>query len=264
MTSDPTIPLEHFIQAVQSQLDNAQAAMAMKARNLNLPLTFAIKDITLDLRAHVEFARSEIRIRPASASDKEASVFHLVFTAITRPMIEENAIALSENPEDRSIDDLKEDLSDEDRKRLEWSGVRTVAKLRELNETGAGRTVERITGLSGDRLRKALARTSAPMVLEVTPVSGDETNGAEAFRRVRVRGRNFARGGVPRVTIGGEPVAVVATADNEIMLAPLAHQLSGEVTVATSPDFATSMAFDLRPFWATAETRSAGNGGGSG
>ena len=60
-----TLPLEHFIQAVQSQLDKAQAAMAMKARNLNLPLTFAIKDITLDLRAHVEFARNEIRIRPA-------------------------------------------------------------------------------------------------------------------------------------------------------------------------------------------------------
>ena len=67
MTTDGTLPLEHFIQAVQSQLDNAQTAMAVKARNLNLPLTFAIKDITLDLRAHVEFARSEIRIRPAGA-----------------------------------------------------------------------------------------------------------------------------------------------------------------------------------------------------
>ena len=93
MTAELTLPLEHFIQAVQSQLDNAQTAMAVKARNLNLPLTFAIKDITLDLRAHVEFNRSEIRIRPAGPSDKEASVFHLVFTAITRPMIEESDIA---------------------------------------------------------------------------------------------------------------------------------------------------------------------------
>ena len=59
MTTDATLPLEHFIQAVQSQLDNAQTAMAMKAQNLNLPLTFAIKDITLDLRAQVEFSRSD-------------------------------------------------------------------------------------------------------------------------------------------------------------------------------------------------------------
>jgi len=80
-----TLRLEDFIQAVQSQLDNAQAAMALKARNANLPLTFAIKDINLDLRAHVEFSDSEIRIRPAGAGEGEASVFHLVFTTITRP-----------------------------------------------------------------------------------------------------------------------------------------------------------------------------------
>ena len=64
---------------MQSQLDKAQTAMTLKAHNLNMPLTFAIKDITLDLRAHVEFARSEVRIRPAGANDAEASVFHLVF-----------------------------------------------------------------------------------------------------------------------------------------------------------------------------------------
>ena len=78
MSAEGTLPLEHFIQAVQRQLDNAQTAMAVKAKSFNLPLTFAIKDITLDLRAHVEFARSEIRIRPAGPSDADASVFHLV------------------------------------------------------------------------------------------------------------------------------------------------------------------------------------------
>ena len=55
MTTDVALPLEHFIQAVQSQLDNAQTAMAMKARNLNLPLTFAIKDITLEVVLKAEF-----------------------------------------------------------------------------------------------------------------------------------------------------------------------------------------------------------------
>ena len=72
MNPEATLPLEHFIQAVQSQLDNAQTAMAVKARNLNLPLTFAIKDVSLDLRAHVEFSRSEIRIRPAGAATARA------------------------------------------------------------------------------------------------------------------------------------------------------------------------------------------------
>ena len=126
--NEAAMPLENFIQAVQSQMDKAQTAMTLKARNLNMPLTFAIKDISLDLRAHVEFAKNEIRIRPAGASDAEASVFHLVFAAITRPMIEENAAAMSaDDPEDRGIDEIGGDsLSEDERRQLEWIGVRTV------------------------------------------------------------------------------------------------------------------------------------------
>lgn len=255
MTADATLPLEHFIQAVQSQLDNAQTAMAMKARNLNLPLTFAIKDITLDLRAHVDFSRSEIRIRPAGPTDKEASVFHLVFTAITRPMIEENAIAFAEDPGETSLDELKDELSEEDRKRLEWSGVRTVGKLRELQARGADRTVERITGLPAERLRRALARSASPMVVDVAPA--ESPAGPDLPMRVRLRGRNFLQNGPPRVTIGGEPVSVLSADPTEIVIAPRPHQLAGEVTVSTAPDASASTAFDLRPFWPAAN----GHGG---
>jgi hypothetical protein len=35
-TSESAMPLESFIQAVQSQLDKAQTAMTWKARNLNI------------------------------------------------------------------------------------------------------------------------------------------------------------------------------------------------------------------------------------
>ena len=63
---DTGVPIEQFIQALQTQLDRAQTAMAMKAENLDLPLTFAVKDLSLDLRTHVEIVRSEVRIRPAA------------------------------------------------------------------------------------------------------------------------------------------------------------------------------------------------------
>jgi hypothetical protein len=246
MTGDSAMALEHFIAAVQSQLDNAQMAMTMKAHNLRLPLTFAIKDITLDLRAHVDFARSEIRIRPAGPGDKDASVFHLVFTAITRPTIEENAITFSEDPDDVPLSALKDELSDEERKRLEWSGVRTVAKLREVQQAGGGRAVERITGLPADRLKRALARSAGPVVTDVAPyrVDGDP---ADAATRLRLRGRNLTQNGPPRVTIAGEPVSVITADVNEVLIAPKPHQLAGELTVATGPDQVTSTAFDLRP-----------------
>jgi hypothetical protein len=264
MNSDTTLPLEHFILAVQSQLDNAQTAMGMKARNLNLPLTFAIKDISLDLRAHVEFTRSEIRIRPASASDKEASVFHLVFTAITRPMIEENAVAFSEDSHEESIDSLKDDLSDEDRKRLEWSGVRTVAKLRELQARGADRTVERVTGLPVERLRQALARTSAPLVADISPAPAIEGPETDVPGRLRLRGRNLVRNGPPRVLIGGEAVSVLSADDREVIIAPKAHQFSGELTISTAPHLTASTAFDARPFWPAREPSPESRNGGGG
>lgn len=248
--NDAAMPLENFIQAVQSQLDKAQTAMTLKARNLNMPLTFAIKDITLDLRAHVEFAKSEIRIRPAGANDAEASVFHLVFAAITRPMIEENAVALtSDDPEDQSIDEIQGDsLSEDERRQLEWIGVRTVGQLRDIEAKGTGRTVQRVTGLPVNRLRAALERASAPLVEHVTPVERSAGDTDETPRLIRLRGRNLLSGGQPRVTLGGEAMAVVAASDRELLLAPRAHQWVGELQVRARSGPATAMAFDLTPF----------------
>ncbi len=250
MSASDAMPLEHFIQAVQSQLDNAQTAMAVKARNLNLPLTFAVKDITLDLRAHVEFSDSQIRLRPAGPAEKDASVFHLVFTAITRPMIEENAVTFSEKPEDQSIDELKDDLSDDDRRRLEWVGVRTVSQLRQVEQQGESRTVGRVTSLPLDRLQKALQRASAPMVEQVSPISPLPGEPDDLPARLRVRGRNLIQGGMaPHVAIGGRPVAVLKSSGDELVLAPSHDQWAGELAIASSPDLATAMSFDLSP-WA--------------
>lgn len=248
MTREPTLRLEDFIQAVQSQLDNAQAAMAIKARNLNLPLTFAIKDINLDLRAHVEFADSEIRIRPAGAGEKEASVFHLVFTAITRPAIEENAIALSDDPDDQSLDELGDDLTADERKRLEWAGVRTVKQFQEAQEKGAVRTIGRVTNLPVERLRKALERASAPLVQMVEPVP-PRAGGEGGPPLIRVTGRNLLRGGLlPDVRIDRRPVSILQSSASELLLAPAHDQWAGELAVQSAPTLAGAMSFDLSAF----------------
>ena len=255
---EPALPLENFIQAVQSQLDKAQTAMTLKARNLNMPLTFAIKDISLDLRAHVEFAKSEIRIRPASASDVEASMFHLVFAAITRPMIEENAMQMAaDDPDDRNIDDIEDDsLSEDERRKLEWVGVRTVSKLREMEAQGGANTVQRVTGLPVNRLRAALARASAPLVDYVTPVERESGDTSEGPPLIRLRGRNLmGGGGRPHVTLGGEAMAIVSATDRELLIAPMPHQWSGELAVTPPTGPATALAFDLSPFAPKPEAR---------
>lgn len=249
MNPTASLRLEEFIQAVQSQLDNAQAAMALKAHNANLPLTFAIKDINLDLRAHVEFADSEIRIRPAGAGDGDASMFHLVFTTITRPAIEENARTFADDGEDDSLDSVSE-LSSDDRRRLEWAGVRTVRQLQQVEEHGRVGTIGRVTNLPLDRLRAALTKVSAPEVRRVEPVA---TDGADAVQgappMLRVIGRNLVRQGkLPRVQIGNRPVAILKSSADELLLAPDNQQWAGEISVEPAPQRATAMSFDLSAF----------------
>lgn len=249
MTTEAALPLEHFIQAVQSQLDKAQTAMAVKARNLNLPMTFAVRDINMDLRAHVEFSHGEVRIRPAAANEQNASVFHVVFSAITKPMIEENAVAFTENPEEQMLDDLEEELTEEERRRLEWVGVRTVSKLREMDQRGASNVVGRVTNLPVSRLRQALQRASEPSVSQVMPVDPAPHDPPDLRRILKVRGRNLVREGVmPNVTIANRRAAIVKSSENELLLAPDDEQWAGVLRIETEPELAASMSFDLRPF----------------
>src|SRR3712207_2585929 len=112
---DDGLPLEHFVQAVTSQLDRAQETMALKAR-AGLPLTFAVKDLTLDLRTHVEMSGSEVRIRPAGPGEGDASTLHLALTTITRPMIEENTIVATDDTDSPTLEEVLPDVSEDERR----------------------------------------------------------------------------------------------------------------------------------------------------
>jgi hypothetical protein len=237
------IALEDFIQAVQAQLDTAQTRMSLKAQNDKLPLTFAIKDIGMDLKAHVELSDGEVRIRPAAPQDKDPTVLRLGFTAITKPMIDENAVQLSvDDKDDVSLESLGDELDAEQRRRLEGIGVRTVSKLNELQRRGLAGSVGRVTRLPLDKLESVLSRATRPMVDDVA----SEPDGSDTLRqRLRIRGRNLLRDGVPpNVAIGGRPVGVVQASDGEIILAPEPDQFAGQMSLSHDPRSATELWFD--------------------
>jgi hypothetical protein len=240
------VALEDFIQAVQAQLDTAQARMTLKAQNDGLPLTFAIRDISMDLKAHVEMQRGAVRIRPAGPADADASVLHLVFAAITKPTIDENAVQLAvENQDDVPLDELGDTLDDDERRRLEMIGVRTVSKLDELKRRGLGRSVGRITNLPVDKLEGVLAHAARPLVDHVASEGSDGGGSDELRRRLRVRGRNLMKDGAPpRVSIGGRPVPVLHATDRELLLAPGAEQFAGHMSLVHDPRAATELWFD--------------------
>ena len=245
---DTGVPIEQFIQALQTQLDRAQTAMAIKAENLDLPLTFAVKELSLDLRTHVEVVRSEVRIRPAGSGDRDTSTLHLALTTITRPMIRENAATpLNVDPDEPTLKEAVGDqLSDEEQKRLEWAGVHTVAQLRKLTDSGAGKEVERVADLPVNRLRQALARASQPLMTSVETHVDPNASETDIDQFLRIRGRNLKGPGLPRVSIGGHPVNVVKATHREILIAPEAHhQLSGTLSIETEPGQVAEMPIDL-------------------
>src|ERR1041384_4252337 len=86
--------VEDFVNAISAQLDRVQDALRLKA--VNRPLTFALKDFSLDLQVFAEMDNeNNVRFRSASPNETGASTLRLSFTTITRPMIEENTISLA-------------------------------------------------------------------------------------------------------------------------------------------------------------------------
>lgn len=164
MKGDSAFLVEDFINAITSQLDRVQDVLRMKAQVR--PLTYALKDLALELQVFVDMdGEGNVRFRTSAPNETGASTVRLAFTTITKPMIEENTISLAMT---RSplLDELG--LEAEERRRLEQLGVRNAAQLQRLGNTTGSATVARLSGISVERLQKALNLTR-PKVTAVRP-----------------------------------------------------------------------------------------------
>jgi hypothetical protein len=228
---DSGLPVEQFIQALTSQLDRAQDAMALKAHVR--PLTFAVKDLTLDLRAHFAMSGSAVHILPAGPGDTGASTLHLALTSITRPMMEENTPHLSVGPDEPTLQEaLGNELTPEERRRLEWAGIHTLSQFKELQRRSGPSAIEQVAAIPAARLKAALERASHPFVEDISPLPAQDNT---ALPLLRVTGRNFVEQEAPDVRIGGEPVRVIRATPRELVVQPQPHQLNGELTIQTAP-----------------------------
>jgi len=164
MVGDGSFLVEEFIDSITSQLDRVQDALRIKA--VNRPLTYALKDMALELKVFVEMdAQGRVRFRTGGPNEAGASVVHLGFTTITKPMIEENTISLSTS---RSPSLEEAGLGPEERMRLERVGVRNVAQLERLNRSAGVQSVSRFADVPVDRLKRALVMNQ-PKITAVRP-----------------------------------------------------------------------------------------------
>lgn len=167
VTGDAGFPVEDFLEAITSQLDRTQDALRLKA--VTRPLTYAIRDFSMDLKVFVELAPDgKVMFRPSAADDTGSSVVHIGFTTVNRTMIEENTVSLSavKSP---SLDELG--LDEQERRQLEKLGIRNASQLEQLKRTTGENTVARFSGLPVSRLRQALAQ-GRPSIKTVRPVAG--------------------------------------------------------------------------------------------
>ena len=254
--SDGAVPIEDFIHAITTQLDRVQDALRLKA--VNRPLTYALKDMSMELHVFVEVdSEGIVRFRTSAPNESGASVINLGFTTITKPMIEENTVSLSA-VRSSSLQELG--LKPDEQRRLEQLGVYNVSQLNRLESNAGAKAIARLSDVPMDRLREILVRArpqvrqvvaapkgspprqsapprpatppipstppgpNAPSKPMTPPASPPRAPGgpiaiAPGARRVALIGRHLtADGGMPDVEIDSRPMAVVAGADDELLV----------------------------------------------
>jgi hypothetical protein len=144
--------VEDFITSITTQLDRVQDALRVKA--VNRPLTYALKELHLELKVFVDMdPQGHVMLRAAGPNEAGASTLAMDFTTITKPMIEENTISLAAT-RSTPLDNLG--LKPEEQMRLERLGVTNLAQLDRLNGSTGVSTVARMAAMPVERLRQAM------------------------------------------------------------------------------------------------------------
>src|SRR5215510_4597825 len=157
--------VQEFLQALTAQLDRAQDALSLKVTGTQRPLTWALKDLAIDLRVFVEVTDDgKVTWRSAGPGEDGASTVHLSLTTITRPMVEENSFRIEEDHDPRALEQITQvaPLDADDQRKLSWMGGRTVGQLKNLDPVA----VEAIAGIPIGRLQAALEAASHPAVVK--------------------------------------------------------------------------------------------------
>ena len=187
---DRSFPMEDFVQALTAQLDRAQDALALKART-GRPLTFALKDLSLDLRVFCESDPGGARSLAACVAERgrrehRAAVIHLDHQVDGRGKhgVDERR---RRSARARVARGRRDTAAEEDRDKLERVGVRTVGQLQRLS---GGANPNRLRPTSAFRScacrRRCDRRPSRP-----SPATKSVRQGP---RLLRVRGVNLSDG----------------------------------------------------------------------
>jgi hypothetical protein len=199
--------LESFLDSMIVELDKARETLALKA--INKPLTYAVKDISMDLQLFPTYDGDNVKFITAQPGQSGASKVSIQLGSITDQQVRETSRVPTKN--DISIDNI-EGLDEGTKKNLKKIGVTSVKDVEkiekkniDLEKTGVVKTnYKDLTGL----IEKARRAKMPPVVSKVSVTKS--INGPV----LEVEGKNLA------VAKKYTPVAVV----NDQLAEVLSHK----------------------------------------
>jgi hypothetical protein len=177
--------LEDFVDSLVIDLDKTRETLAVKA--INKPLTYTVKEMSLDLNIFPTYDGDTVRFTTAQPGQQGASKVSIQLGSITDQQVR----ATSKVPEASgvSLDDINIDKST--KKELRKIGVRSVDDLKRVEKKNVD--LKRVADTDIDyrslanQIQKAQRATTPPMVRSVSLSQDDE-----GIPTLLVRGKHLA------------------------------------------------------------------------
>lgn len=231
-----TWQLNSFLDSLILELDRAQDTLAVKG--LNRRLTYAVRDLSLELQLFPEFDGQQLRFSTAKPGESGAAKIAFQLGSITDRQIRET----TKDPitkDDVAIETV-DGIDDEVKAELQKVGVTSVKDIERMQRNNID--IERVSGAKVDygRLAKVINRAKRraipPTVSSASLAMSGETP------TLVIEGENLvladASGDFPLAYLNGEPVRVVAASPCELRLAvpeDRVHDNANELRVLLDP-----------------------------
>jgi hypothetical protein len=225
--------LESFLDSLIVELDKARETLALKA--INKPLTYAVKDIALDLQLFPSYDGDNVKFITAQPGQSGASKVSIQLGSITDQQVRETSRLPAKN--DISIDTI-EGIDDTTKKNLKKIGVTSVKDMEkiekknvDLGKTGTdGASYKNLTGM----IEKARRAKMPPAVSKVSITKSIDGPVLE------LNGKNLAlaKRYTPVVVVNNELAEVMSHKHNSIVVKVKEDQLTdgkNEVVVTLDP-----------------------------
>ncbi len=119
--------LESFIDALVVELDKARETLSFKA--INNPLSYSVKDMSLDLQIFPTFDGNEVQFKTATTGEEGASTLAIKLSSITDRQVRETS---KELPSQADIKLENMNVDDDTKRELRKIGVTSVNDLEKI------------------------------------------------------------------------------------------------------------------------------------